>query len=225
MQGTKLRRTMVLAAVAALSVAISGCAKQRAGQRQWFCQRPDQQQGHARVRCGRRPEAVRPRVRQRRRDVPACPADVRRPGHRPSRAAPSSSRRWPPSGTPQRRRHGVDLQAPPGREVPRRHRRSTPRRSASTSTAGTTSRARCRARTSRPTGRTSFGGFAKNESPDAGRRASTSPARANGPDHRRDRADQRRPARSRPRSALPSFSISSPTALKQYDADKVDADR
>ena len=35
-------------------------------------------------------------------------------------------------------RQDLDVQAPPGREVPRRHARSTPRRSAATSTAGTT---------------------------------------------------------------------------------------
>ena len=220
MQGTKLRRTMILAAIAALSVAISGCASSERDSGSGSGNGQTSSKDTLVFGAAGDPKLFDPAFASDGETLPRAEADLRRPGQdqggqRRDRAGPGHQ------VGEQRRRQGVDLHAPAGREVPRRHRLQRRRRSASTSTAGTTSPARCRARTSRRTGRTPSAASRRTRAPTC-RRASTSPARRRTPTTAKitlTSATGRIPAA----LALPSFAMQSPAALKKYDADKVSA--
>ena len=142
---------------------------------------------HAGVRRARRPGQLRPGLRPGRRDVPAGPADVRHPDHLQAghlRAGAGAGHRV----DAERRLHPVDLQAPRGRDVPRRH--AVQRRGGLLQLRPLVQPARAR----RPRPRRYyygdvFEGFAKNET-EAGLRAGLQVLRRTGPDHRGDLAEQ-----------------------------------
>ena len=96
--------------------------------------------------------------------LPRHDADLRGSRRASSRARRASGPGLATSWKRRQERQGLDVQPPHGRQVPRRHAVQRRRRSAPTSTAGTTSRARSRTPSATYYWQAVFGGFQHNES-------------------------------------------------------------
>ena len=192
--------------------------------------RPRETQRAATGRSGR-PDHLRRRRRARACSIRCTPPTVRRSGwpgrstrawSASSRAPPTSSPRWPSRGSSPPDGLTWTFKLPDGREVPRRHpgrcrgRLLQPRPDVHPD--------RRRRHPGRSTGRTTWAGSRTRWTTPARRcRASTSPARPTATNGRRQ-ADHAYTSKFPAILGLPSFSIQSPTALKQYDANNVVAE-